>query len=494
MRGSVARQAFAGLLWSKQYYHYVVKHWLDGDPAQPPPPPAREHGRNREWTHLYNADVISMPDKWEYPWYAAWDLAFHCVPLALVDSDFAKEQLDAAAARVVHAPERPAARLRVGVRRRQSAGARLGGVARLQDRAEAHAARATSQFLERVFHKLLLNFTWWVNRKDAEGMNVFQGGFLGLDNIGVFDRSAPLPTGGHLEQSDGTSWMAMYSLNMLAIAMELAKHDPAYEDVASKFWEHFLNIAHAMSGGRLHGGEGHDLWNEEDGFFYDVLHLPDDTRHAAEDPVARRPDSAARGRRRSSRRRSTGTTGSAAASSGSSSNRPDLTDNVACMQTPGHGERRLLSILDGDRLRRILHVMLDEREFLSPYGIRAISQRPPRAARTCCTSTARTTASTTSPANRRTRPVRRQLELARTDLVSDQLPARRGAAEVPSLLRRRLQGGVPDRIGPDDDAVGSGRGALAPPDARSSSTTRAAAARCSAASRAIPAAIRTGTT
>ena len=229
------------------------------------------------------------------------------------------------------------------------------------------------KFLERVFHKLLLNFTWWVNRKDAEGMNVFQGGFLGLDNIGVFDRSAPLPTGGHLEQSDGTSWMAMYSLNMLAIALELAKHDPAYEDVASKFWEHFLNIAHAMSGGRLHGGQGHDLWDDEDGFFYDVLHLPDDTRK----PLKIRslvglipllavqtlePEMLAR--HEGFRRRLDWFI----------EHRPDLTGDVACMRTPGREERRLLSIVDGDRLRRILSVMLDEREFLSPYGIRAISR------------------------------------------------------------------------------------------------------------------------
>jgi hypothetical protein len=220
---------------------------------------------------------------------------------------------------------------------------------------------------------LLLNFTWWVNRKDAEGMNVFQGGFLGLDNIGVFDRSAPLPTGGHLEQSDGTSWMAMYSLNMLAIAMELARHNPAYEDVASKFWEHFLNIAHAMSGGRLHGGEGHDLWDDEDGFFYDVLHTPDDSRkplkirslvglipllavQTLEPEVLARHDGF--------RRRLEWFV----------ANRPDLTGDVARMETPGHAERRLLAIVDGERLRRVLRVMLDEREFLSPYGIRAISQ------------------------------------------------------------------------------------------------------------------------
>ena len=274
---NVARQAFAGLLWSKQYYHYVVKHWLEGDAAQPAPPQDRQHGRNREWTHLYNSDVISMPDKWEYPWYAAWDLAFHCVPLALVDPDFAKDQLTLLLREWYMHPngQLPAYEWAFGD---VNPPVHAWSAWRVYKIEQKRRGKGDLKFLERVFHKLLLNFTWWVNRKDAEGMNVFQGGFLGLDNIGVFDRSAPLPTGGHLEQSDGTSWMAMYSLNMLAIALELGRHNPAYEDVASKFWEHFLNIAHAMSGGTEHGGAGHDLWDEEDGFFYDVLHLPDDSR------------------------------------------------------------------------------------------------------------------------------------------------------------------------------------------------------------------------
>jgi Mannosylglycerate hydrolase MGH1-like glycoside hydrolase domain/Glycosyl hydrolase family 63 C-terminal domain len=369
----VARQAFAGLLWSKQYYHYVVKPWLDGDASQPAPPASRHQGRNREWTHLYNADVISMPDKWEYPWYAAWDLAFHCVPLALVDSDFAKEQLVLLLREWYMHPngQLPAYEWAFGD---VNPPVHAWAAWRVYKIEKKHRGEGDLKFLARVFHKLLLNFTWWVNRKDAEGMNVFQGGFLGLDNIGVFDRSAPLPTGGHLEQSDGTSWMAMYALNMLAIAMELANHDPAYEDVASKFWEHFLNIAHAMSGGRLHGGEGHDLWNEEDGFFYDVLHLPDDSRLPLKirSLVGLIPMLAVQ----------TLEPGALAKHDGFRrrlewfvQHRPDLTDDVACMETPGKGERRLLSILDGDRLRRVLSVMLDEREFLSPYGIRAISQR-----------------------------------------------------------------------------------------------------------------------
>jgi mannosylglycerate hydrolase MGH1-like protein/glycosyl hydrolase family 63 len=369
---NVARQALAGLLWSKQYYHYVVKDWLTGDPGQPSPPADRHRGRNHEWTHLYNADVISMPDKWEYPWYAAWDLAFHTIALALVDADFAKEQLLLLLREWYMHPngQLPAYEWAFGDVNPPVHAWAAWRVYKIEQR---RRGTGDLKFLERIFHKLLLNFTWWVNRKDAEGMNVFQGGFLGLDNIGVFDRSAPLPTGGHLEQSDGTSWMAMYALNMLAIAMELAKHDPAYEDVASKFWEHFLNIAHAMSGGRLHGGEGHDLWDDEDGFFYDVLHMPDDSRRPLKirSLVGLIPllavqtlESDVLARHDGFRRRLEWFI----------AHRPDLTGDVACMKTPGHGERRLLSVVDGDRLRRILRVMLDEREFLSPFGIRAISQ------------------------------------------------------------------------------------------------------------------------
>jgi hypothetical protein len=369
---NVMRQAFAGVLWSKQYYHYVVKDWLDGDPAQPAPPSERGHGRNREWTHLYNADVISMPDKWEYPWYAAWDLAFHCVPLALVDSDFAKEQLILLLREWYMHPngQLPAYEWALGdVNPPVHAWAAL----RVYQIEKARRGAGDRGFLERIFQKLLLNFTWWVNRKDAEGMNVFQGGFLGLDNIGVFDRSAPLPTGGHLEQSDGTSWMAMYSLNMLAIAIELANDNPSYEDVASKFWEHFLNIAHAMSGGELHGGKGHDLWDEEDGFFYDVLHLPDDSRMPLRirSLVGLIPMLAVQTLEPETLDR---LTGFRSRLTWFLHHRRDLTGNVACMRTPGDEERRLLAILDGDRLRRVLRVMLDEREFLSPYGIRSISQ------------------------------------------------------------------------------------------------------------------------
>jgi hypothetical protein len=366
---NVMRQALGGMLWSKQFYHYVVKEWLDGDPTQPPPPRERLHGRNADWKQLYNADVISMPDKWEYPWYAAWDLAFHCVSLALVDSEFAKSQLLLILREWYMHPngQLPAYEWALGdVNPPVHAWAAL-RVYKIEKRRKGTGDR---QFLERVFHKLLLNFTWWVNRKDAEGNNVFQGGFLGLDNIGVFDRSAPLPTGGHLEQSDGTSLMAMYSLNMLAIAMELAHQDPVYEDVASKFWEHFIYIAHAMND---MGEEGIELWDEADGFYYDALHLGNGDHFPLKvrsvvglvplwavqtlEPqvLARLP--AFKGRLE-----------------WFIEHRPDLIAHVACMKTTGMKERRLLSVVNADRLRRVLAVMLDEKEFLSPYGIRALSR------------------------------------------------------------------------------------------------------------------------
>jgi hypothetical protein len=366
---SVMRQSLAGLLWSKQFYHYVVKEWLEGDPAQPPPPKERWNGRNNEWGHLYNADVISMPDKWEYPWYAAWDLAFHCISLALVDSDFAKQQLVLMLREWYMHPsgQIPAYEWAFGdVNPPVHAWAAL-RVYRIEKKRRGVGDRA---FLERVFHKLLLNFTWWVNRKDTEGNNIFEGGFLGLDNIGVFDRSAPLPAGGYIEQSDGTSWMAMYTLNLLEIALELASEDPVYEDVASKFWEHFLHIAHAMNNV---GHNNIELWNEEDGFYYDVLHQPDGTHFpikvrsmvgliplfavgTLEPEIADHLKGFERRLEWFIR------------------NRPDMTGDVACIITPGRRERRLLAIVDQDKLRRLLEVMLDEEEFFSPYGIRALSR------------------------------------------------------------------------------------------------------------------------
>jgi hypothetical protein len=367
---SVMRQSLAGVLWSKQFYHYVVRDWLSGDPAQPVPPPERVDGRNHQWPHLYNADVISMPDKWEYPWYAAWDLAFHCVPLALVDPEFAKQQLVLLLREWYMHPngQLPAYEWAFGDVNPPVHAWAAWRVYKIEKKRTGTGDRV---FLEKVFQKLLLNFTWWVNRKDAEGNNVFQGGFLGLDNIGVFDRSAQLPTGGHLEQSDGTSWMAMYSLNMLAIALELARENPAYEDTASKFWEHFLYIAHAMNN---RGDDGISLWDEQDGFFYDVLHLPDGSRRPLKvrSMVGLIPLFAVETIEPEMLHR---LPGFKRRMEWFIANRPDLTQNVACMRTAGNGERRLLAVVWPDRLRRVLDVMLDETEFFSDYGIRALSRR-----------------------------------------------------------------------------------------------------------------------
>ncbi|HEY4972761.1 MAG TPA: hypothetical protein VII41_04075, partial [Steroidobacteraceae bacterium] len=268
---AVQRQAYAGMIWSKQFYYLDIPQWLRGDPTQPPPPPERRHGRNREWMHLNNADIVSMPDKWEYPWYAAWDLAFHCIPLADLDAEFAKEQLLLLTREWYMHPngQIPAYEWAFGdVNPPVHAWAtwRVFQIDRKQ-----RGDGGDLEFLERVFHKLMLNFTWWVNRKDAEGRNVFQGGFLGLDNIGVFDRSRELPTGGHIDQSDGTSWMAMYALNLMRIALELALNNRVYEDIATKFLEHFLHVAEAMNhiGGEDGSSDGVGLWDEQDQFYYD---------------------------------------------------------------------------------------------------------------------------------------------------------------------------------------------------------------------------------
>jgi hypothetical protein len=365
----VMRQAFAGLLWSKQFYYYDVKRWLEGDPVGPPPPARRREGRNRDWTHLYNEDILSVPDKWEYPWYAAWDLAFHCIALALVDADFAKAQLTLFLREWYMHPngQIPAYEWAFSDVNPPVHAWAAWRVYKIEKRICGKADRA---FLEKVFHKLLLNFTWWVNRKDAAGKNIFQGGFLGLDNIGVFDRSAPLPTGGHIEQSDGTSWMGMYCLNMLAMALELARENPAYEDVASKFFEHFVYIAHAMHN---RGGEEVSLWDEQDGFFYDVLHVPGSAPcalkvrsmvgliplYAAEtlepDVVDRLPGFKRR-------------------MQWFIDNRPEFREHVETSVHATGKVRRLLAIVTHDKLPRILRYLLDEAEFLSPYGIRALSQ------------------------------------------------------------------------------------------------------------------------
>jgi hypothetical protein len=363
----VQRQAFAGLLWSKQFYHYVVEEWLKGDPAMPPPPGERLLGRNRSWIHVYNDDVLSMPDKWEYPWFAAWDLAFHTIALAMVDPDFAKLQLSLLLREWyqspngqlpayewefsdVNPPVHPWACWRV-----YQIDAKLNG-------------RPDFQFLESSFHKLLMNFTWWVNRKDSQGNNIFEGGFLGLDNIGVFDRSKPLPTGGYIEQADGTAWMGMYCLTMLRIAIELTPHDRSYEDIASKFFEHFLYIASAMN--RL-GGTG--LWDEEDGFYYDRLLMPDGRRipMKVRSLVGLIPlfavatlDAQAMDQMPGFKRRMMWFI----------KHRADLCFNIASITRPGQEERTLLSLVQPSRLQRILQFMLDENEFLSPHGIRGISR------------------------------------------------------------------------------------------------------------------------
>ena len=363
----VMRQCYAGLLWSKQFYHYVVKDWLEGDPAQPPPPATRRSGRNAEWKYLYNRDVLSMPDTWEYPWYAAWDLAFHMLPFARIDPHFAKEQLVLLLREWYMRPngQIPAYEWAFGDVNPPVHAWAAWRVYKLT----APQGKRDRRFLERVFQKLLINFTWWVNRKDPEGKNVFSGGFLGLDNVGVFDRSKPLPGGGRLEQADGTAWMAFYCGTMLSIALELASEDPAYEDVASKFFEHYVAIADAMN--QL-GGAG--LWNEEDGFYYDQLltdgrTIPVRLRSMVgliplcacevleQGVIDRLPGFAKRMR-------------------WFLENRRDLADHIAYMQSQtrnGH-DRRLLAIPSRDRLERVLKVMLDEREFLSPHGIRSLSR------------------------------------------------------------------------------------------------------------------------
>ncbi len=365
----VQRQAFAGLVWGKQSYHYDVGQWLDGDPAGPTPATAREDGRNSAWRELNTADVISMPDPWEYPWFAAWDLAFHALAFTLIDPEFAKSQLVLLTREWYQHPngQLPAYEWNFSDANPPVHAWATWRVYKIERRLTGRADRA---FLERVFHKLLLNFTWWVNREDRDGHNVFQGGFLGLDNIGVFDRDAELPGGGHLAQADGTAWMGFYSLQMMQIALELAREDAVYEDLATKFLEHFLYIAGALND---IGGKGISMWNDADGFFYDVLHLPDGSMIPLEvrslvglipllavetiEPdlleampgFARRLDWFLR-------------------------NRPGLAGLVAQWQVPGLGRRRLFSLVHGHRMKRVLARMLDPDEFLSPYGIRSLSR------------------------------------------------------------------------------------------------------------------------
>ena len=364
----IQRQAFAGLMWTKQFYHYGVQLWLDGDPISALPE-SRQQGRNADWSHLYNLDVISMPDKWEYPWYAAWDLAFHALPIALIDPEWAKRQLTLMTREWYMHPngQLPAYEWAFGDVNPPVHAWAAWRVYKITRNVTGHA---DADFLERIFHKLLLNFTWWVNRKDAAGNNIFHGGFLGLDNIGVFDRSAPLPTGGYIEQADGTAWMGMFCLNMLAIALELAQTRPAYEDVATKFFEHFIYIADAIS---KMGGGHQGLWDEEDGFFYDMLRLPTGEHvplkvrsfvgliplFAVEIFGPEAYERLPRFRKRVQ---------------WFLQYRPNLLKNIPNIAKTGESDRHLLSIVNPEQLARVLERMLDPDQFLSDYGLRALSK------------------------------------------------------------------------------------------------------------------------
>jgi len=366
---AIQRQALAGMLWSKQFYHYVVEEWLEGDPGQPEPPSERLTGRNSEWRNLYNERVMSMPDKWEYPWYASWDLAFHCIPLALVDSLFAKEQLSLIVREWYQHPngQIPAYEWNfsdVNPPVLAWAAFRVYQVERKQ------TGRGDRAFLETIFHKMLIAFTWWVNRKDSLGNNIFEGGFLGLDNIGVFDRNFRFPDGSHLEQSDGTSWMGMFSLNLMRIALELARENPVYENIATKFFEHFLSIAAAMNN---LGGKGIGLWDEDDEFYYDVLHTPGGRYFPlrvrslvglmpllAVETLEPEVLDALPGFKERLEWYLT--------------NRPDLASLVSRWQVPGTGSRRLIALTRGHRMKCLLRRMLDPNEFLSQFGVRSVSK------------------------------------------------------------------------------------------------------------------------
>ena len=366
---NLQRHAYAGMLWSKQHYNYDVKKWLEGDPATKQPPEERKSGRNSKWRHVVNSNVISMPDKWEYPWYAAWDLAFHCIPLARLDPEFAKRQLELMLREYYMHPngQIPAYEWNFGD---VNPPVHAWAAWKVYWIDKSMNGKADTDFLEKIFHKLLLNFTWWVNRKDAAGNSLFEGGFLGLDNIGVFDRSQSLPTGGYLEQADGTAWMAMYCLNMLRIALEVSQIRPYYQEMASKFFEHFLTIASAMFN---IGKENADLWDEEDAFYYDVLHPLNKPAHLLKvrsivgiiplfavevlHPalLEKLPDFTRR-------------------LEWVLKNRPEQANLISRWYEHGKGETRMLSLVRIHRLKCILHRMLDENEFLSDYGIRSLSK------------------------------------------------------------------------------------------------------------------------
>jgi hypothetical protein len=366
---AIQRQAYAGLLWNKQFYHYIVEQWLDGDPGQPPPPEERLHGRNARWGHIYNERVMSMPDKWEFPWYASWDLAFHCIPLALIDVQFAKTQLDLIVREWYQHPngQIPAYEWNFGDVNPPVIAWAAWRVYQIERKQTGKGDRA---FLETIFHKMLIMFTWWVNRKDSEGNNIFQGGFLGLDNIGVFDRGASFADGSHLEQSDATSWMGMCCLNLMRIAIELALEDHVYENIATKFFEHFLGIAGAMNN---LGGKGIGLWDEEDEFYYDVLHTPGGRYFPlkvrsvvgllpllAVDTIQPTLIDALPGFKHRLE--------------WYLANRPDLCGLISRWHEPGAGERRLVAITRGHRMKCLLRRMLDPNEFFSDYGVRSVSK------------------------------------------------------------------------------------------------------------------------
>jgi len=365
----IQRQAFAGMIWSKQTFHYDVRSWLTGDETQPKPPERRKHARNADWDHLTNEDVISMPDKWEYPWYACWDLAFHCIPFAIIDAEFAKSQLVLLTREWFMHPngQLPAYEWAFGDVNPPVHAWSAWRVFQIDRKQRGDAG--DHQFLERIFHKLMINFTWWVNRKDADGRNIFQGGFLGLDNVGVFDRSKPLPTGGYIDQSDGTAWMAMYCLNLMRIALELSSANAVYEDIASKFFEHFLHIAEAMTAIGAEVG----LWDEQDEFYYDVLHVPDEhpLPMRIRSVVGLMPLFAVEVLQEEVMVALKGFNGRL---QWFLQYRPDLANLVSRWTETGVGERHLLSLLRGHRMKRLLFRMLDEQEFLSEHGVRSLSR------------------------------------------------------------------------------------------------------------------------
>ncbi|KAF2404986.1 glycoside hydrolase family 63 protein-like protein [Trichodelitschia bisporula] len=368
---NIQRQAFSGMLWCKQHYHFIWDHWANGDPGMPPPPPGRKAIRNQHWKHMHADDILSMPDSWEYPFFAAWDSAFHCIPLSMIDPEFAKKQLDLFTREWYMHPngQLPAYEWNFGD---VNPPVHAWSTFRTFKIERKMYGNEDLDFLERVFQKLLLNFTWWVNRKDTEGKNVFEGGFLGLDNIGLFNRSDPLPTGGTLEQADSTGWMGFYCLSMMNIALELAKHRRIYEDIASKFFEHFILISDAMQ--YRSGGEAKPLWNEKDGFYYDAISWggPWSTQMPVRSLVGLIPlyatctlEPEVINRFPSFKRRMNWFI----------ENRSEMASrNLASMKRRGQGDRVLCSLVNEDRLRKILKRMLDESEFLADHGIRSLSR------------------------------------------------------------------------------------------------------------------------